>query len=72
MDNDEERLSFKERDRKRLEAEKRFAKEHPERIESNKRIVAREKTTKLKSRLNKLILGVIILIILDYLVLFFL
>lgn len=71
MDN-EDRLSFKERDRKRLEAEKRYARQHPERIESNKRIVAREKTTKLKSRLNKAILMVIVLIIINYLVLFFL
>lgn len=68
MDNN----NFEEMDKKRVEAEEQYAREHPEKIESNRRIVAREKTNKLKTRLNRSILVVFVLIIIVFLILFFL
>ncbi|GKQ42838.1 hypothetical protein RD055328_07610 [Companilactobacillus sp. RD055328] len=64
--------NFEEKDKQRLEAEERYARENPERIETNRRLVAREKKNKLKSRLNRAILVVFVLIIIVYLILFFL
>lgn len=68
MDNN----NFEEQDRQRVEAEERYAREHPERIENNRRLVSREKKNKLKTRLNRAILVVFVLIIIVFLILFFL
>ncbi|MDO1605279.1 hypothetical protein Q2T76_04315 [Lactobacillus sp. YT155] len=70
MDNNNS--NFETDDQKRLEAERQYASQNPERIETNRRIVAREKKNKLKSKLNKAILVVFVLIIIVYLILFFL
>ncbi|MGR3741957.1 hypothetical protein [Companilactobacillus sp. DQM5] len=67
-----ENSNLKSEDQMRVEAEQRYARENPERIESNKRLVAREKKNKLKSKLNRAILVVFVLIIIVFLILFFL
>ncbi|WP_412990099.1 hypothetical protein ACLJJ6_03795 [Pediococcus siamensis] len=66
---------FEKRDRKRVQVEKEYAREHggemPETDDTNVRSSAERKSRNLGHRLNWIIFGLIVAIVIVYLILFF-